>query len=326
MSVEDVRRYRVHPWRFFLVYKGASYRFSYRHVLAPAAHRDRPVFNTALGVVQKQLRRLQMLWATRVKSFVVNKLWLFGSGEINESIHFSVRRRIFCTPENVKLVNKKYRGRPCSEYHICPFCFARRARWLYKKAAKFLKEQSPGQRSRLYVACRVSRYFVSANGFSANNCWPESAKKAAIKRLRTRLEQEIKKYKDFSRMLRRTTEGSTWMTTINPVAGGWEIDVRQLSITNSHQCKAFVHNRKAKTTTLVRSKLNVDEAMSDAIAAFVVYPKGLLYEYEEMAAAALHARYGLRLFYSTGCLAGKRPNGDTHRKRRSDSQSNSILE
>lgn len=324
MNLDGVRRYKVQPWKFFLVYRGASYLFSYKNVLAQAANRDRPVVSDDVKVIHRQLQKLQRLWATRVKLLVANNLWSFGSREFAESVHFSVRRRIFCTPENVKLVNKKYRGRPCSEYHICPFCFARRARWLYKKAAAFLKDKTKGQRMRIYGACRVARYFVPANGFSPDHCWPESAKQAAVKRIRERLEHELKKYKEYSRSLRHSTLGSAWCAVVDPTSGGWNIEVRQLSVTPAHYRKSFVRLKGFKTVALRRSKLTTASVLDDVLSQFVAYPKGLLYEYEEMAAVALQARYGLRLFITTGCLAGKRPNGQESRRRQPDPQSPSI--
>lgn len=324
MNLDGVRRYKVQPWKFFLVYRGASYLFSYKNVLAQAANRDRPVVSDDTKVIHRQLQKLQKLWATRVKLLVANNLWTFGARELLESVHFSVRRRIFCTPENVKLVNKKYRGRPCSEHQICPFCFARRARWLYKKAATFLKTKTTGQRARVYGACRVARYFVPANGFSAAHCWPDSARQAAVKRLRQRLECEIKKYKTSKNLLRYNTLGSAWFVVVNPVDGGWDIEVRQLSITSTQHRKSFVRLEKFKTVCLRRSKLTTAVALDDVLSPFVAYPKGLLYEYEEMAAVALQARHGLRLFNTTGCLLGQRPNGKDCRRRQPDSESPSI--
>lgn len=320
MNLEGVKRYKVQPWKFFLVYRGASYLFSYKHVLAPAANRDRPVVSDEQSVLYRQLHKLQRLWSTRVKTLVANNLWTFGARDLLESIHFSVRRRIFCTPENVKLVNKYYRGRPCSEYHVCPFCFARRSRWLYKKAVKFLADKTTGQRSRLYAVTRVSKYFVPANGFSDTHCWPDGAKQAAVKRIRNRLRQELKKYKEYVRTLRYNTIGSAWCVVVNPVADGWDVEVRQLSITAAHYRNSFIRLQKAKTAVLARTKLDAEDAWDTVLGPFVTYPKGLLYEYDEMAAAALQARYGLRLFNTTGCLAGKRPNGQSGRRRQPDSE------
>lgn len=321
MNLEGVKRYKVQPWKFFLVYRGASYLFSYRHVLAPAANRDRPVVSTEQSVLYRQLHKLQRLWSTRVKTLVANNLWTFGARDLLESIHFSVRRRIFCTPENVKLVNKYYRGRPCSEYHVCPFCFARRSRWLYKKAAKFLKDKTSGQRSRFYAVTRVSKYFVPANGFSDTHCWPDGAKQAAVKRIRNRLRQEQKKYKDYVRTLRYNTVGSAWCVVVNPVTDGWDVEVRQLSITVAHYRNSFIRLQKAKTALLAKTKLDAADAWDTVLGPFVAYPKGLLYEYDEMAAVALQARYDLRLFKTTGCLAGKRPNGQNGRRRQPDPES-----
>lgn len=318
MNLEGVKRYKVQPWKFFLVYRGASYAFSYRHVLAPAANRDRPVVSNEQSVLYRQLHKLQRLWSTRVKTLVANNLWTFGARDLLESIHFSVRRRIFCTPENVKLVNKHYRGRPCSEYHVCPFCFARRSRWLYKKAVKFLADKTIGQRSRLYAVCRVSKYFVPANGFSDTHCWPDGARDASVKRIRDRLRQEQKKYKAYVKTLRYNTVGSAWYVAVNPVQDGWDVEVRQLSITAAHYRNSFIKLRKAKTAVLARTKLNAPDAWDTVLGPFVIYPKGLLYEYDEMAAVALQARYGLRLFHTTGCLAGKRPNGQNGRRRQPD--------
>lgn len=321
MNLEGVKRYKVQPWKFFIVYRGASYLFSYKHVLAPAANRDRPVISDEQSVVYRQLHKLQRLWSTRVKTLVANNLWTFGASDLLESIHFSVRRRIFCTPENVKLVNKYYRGRPCSEYHACPFCFARRSRWLYKKAAKFLKDKTIGQRKRLYASCRVSKYFVPANGFSDTHCWPDGARQAAVKRIRVRLAQEKKKYKEHIRTLRYNTVGSAWCVVVNPVTAGWDVEVRQLSITTTHYRKSFVQRPKAKKVVMQRLKCDMPEVLDTVLGPFVTYPKGLLYEYDEMAAVALQARYGLRLFNTTGCFAGKRPNGQNGRRRQPDPES-----
>lgn len=311
MNLDGIRRYKVQPWRFFLVYRGASYLFAYRRVLAAAANRTKYLASDDKKVIYRQLQKLQRLWAARVKNLVAGNLWTFGSRELLESIHFSVRRRIFCTPEIVKLVNKQYRGRPCSESHICPFCFARRARWLYKKAALFLKEKSLSQRARLYAACRVSKYFIPAHGFSDVHCWPTDARHAAVKKIRSRLEQEIKKYKEYRRTLGYNTVGSAWCVVVNPVAGGWDVEVRQLSIMPSTHRKSFVRLGRARTTCLQKTKLNEPDALDKVMTPFVAYPKGLLYEYDEMAAAALEARYGLRLFKTTGCLVGKRPNAQS---------------
>lgn len=324
MNLEGVKRYKVQPWKFFLVYRGASYLFTYKHVLAPAANRDRPVVSNEQSVLYRQLHKLQRLWSTRVKTLVANNLWTFGARDLLESIHFSVRRRIFCTPENVKLVNKYYRGRPCSEYHVCPFCFARRSRWLYKKAAKFLKDKTVGQRSRLYAVTRVSKYFVPANGFSDTHCWPDGARQAAAKRIRDRLRQELKKYKEYVRTLRYNTVGSAWCVVVNPVTGGWDVEVRQLSITTARYRNSFIRLQKAKTAVLAKTKLDTEDAWDTVLGPFVTYPKGLLYEYDEMAAVALQARYGLRLFNTTGCLAGKRPNGQNGRSRQPNPESPSV--
>lgn len=308
MNLDDVRRYRVRRWVFKFVFRGSSYLFSYRHVLAPATRRVKPRVKFDTKSIRQQFQRLQKLWELRVKNLVADNLWAFGSGDSKDSIHFSVRRRIFCVPEHFHLKNKKYKVRPCSEYNVCPFCFARRARWLYRKACKFIQGLEPHKRPGVHLSCRVSQYFVPANGFTAKALWHPDAQQAAITRLRRRLLAEQTKYKEMRRTLAGSSLGSAWCVVVNPVDNGWQVETRLFLLT-AQKPTVFVKTRRAKTGALCRGRANKKADLDAVLAPFVAYPKGFLYSYQELAVVMLHARRGLRLYNTTGCLIGERPSG-----------------
>lgn len=308
MNMDDVHRYRVRRWMFKFVFCGASYLFTYRYVLAPAAYRTGPRKPVSVQNARQYFWRLQQLWASRVKNLVADNQWAFGTGDSKDSIHLSVRRRIFCVPEHFRLKNRKYKVRPCSEYNVCPFCFARRARWLYRKTRAFIQGLKDTKKAGVRMSCRVSQYFVPAKGFSAAALWHVDAQHAAIARLRKRLLLEQAKYKEMRRTLSRTALGSAWCVVVNPVDNGWQVETRLFLLTEQRPA-LFVKTRRAKTGALKRGRADQPADIDAVLAPFVTYPKGFLYSYQELAVAMLRARHGLRLYNTTGCLIGVRPNG-----------------
>lgn len=308
MNMDEILRYRVRPWVFKFVFCGASYLFAYRHVLAPAAYRRQSRKPFDIKNTRPVFQRLQKLWAGRVKNLVADNQWAFGSGDSRDSVHLSVRRRIFCAPEHFRLKNRKYTVRPCSEYNVCPFCFSRRARWLYRKARAFIQGLPDKKKPGVHLSCRVSQYFVPANGFSAQSLWHADAQIASIVRLRKRLTIERAKYKEMRRTVSSTSLGSAWSVVVNPVDNGWQVETRLFLMTEQPPT-VFVKTRRAKTSALKRGRAHQKTDLDTVLAPFVVYPKGFLYSYQELAVVMLHARQGLRLYNTTGCLIGERPNG-----------------
>lgn len=305
MNLDAINRYRVPKFIFYLVYRGASYRFAYKHVLAPVTSAKKTRCSYNVGVVYKQFNKLRKIWVRRVKSLVTNDLWTPGYREIEESVHSSVRRRLFCTPHCVELKNPHHRGRPCSEFNFCPFCFARRMSGLYRKAHTFFNSIPDADKCNYFVTCRVRQITVKAVGFSPAFIWSPSRALAAKKTLREALRREQQRYQETCRNLRCHAEGSAHYIVINPTNNGWVIESRLFMFSKGKPKNVFVRHKRARTLYFAVEPMHDRRAMERALAPFVAYPKGLLYGFEELAAAALQARYNLRLFKTTGCLRKK---------------------
>lgn len=315
MDPSSLKKYRLARWFYFLIYKGASYRFVYQYVLAPIVVK-KPVTVFKTSAVRPKIARLRQVWAARVRAFVEQKLWLFGTPTSNESLHATGRRRLFCTPEIVKLRNRKTRGRPCSEFAICPFCFARRARWLYRKLQRALF--SDNDRRSLYLSCRVSRRFVSARNFAIDRVWSEQDRKFSVRKLRERLQAARRQYADERYQLVVGTLGTAWTVIVDPTDDGWYVETRQLLLTRGKPRGLFLKRSRSHTVAFVRCCATDKAAIQQVLQPFCAYPRGLLYGCEELAAAAMHGRRKLRLTRTTGCLVGKRPSSPTKEARSSD--------
>lgn len=305
MNLDAINRYRVPKFIFYLVYRGASYRFAYNHVLSQITAAKKPRQSYKVGVIYKQFNKLRKIWVRRVKTLVTNDLWTPGYREIAESVHSSVRRRLFCTPHCVELKNPHHRGRPCSEFNFCPFCYARRMSALYRKANTFLNSIPAAERANYFVTCRVRQITVTAAGFSSAIIWSPSRARAAKKTLREALQREQQRYKETSRNVRCHTAGSAHYIVVNPTNTGWVIESRLFTFSKGKPKNLFVRHKRARTVHFLTEPLLDRKTMERALAPFVAYPKGLLYGFEELAAVALQARYNLRLFKTTGCLRKK---------------------
>lgn len=310
MNLDTINRYRVPKFIFYLVYRGASYRFAYNHILSQIVSPDKPRRSYKCSVVYRQFNKLRRIWVKRVKALVTNDLWTPGYREIEESIHSSVRRRLFCTPHCVELKNPHHRGRPCSEFNFCPFCYARRMSRLYRQIHSFIKAIPAAEREGYYVTCRVRQITVKASGFSPAKLWSPKKLQAAKKNLREALQREQRRYKESCRELRANTLGSAHTIIVNPTPTGWVIESRLFALSDKKPKNIFVRHKRARTLHYSVESLQAVKTMETGLAPFVAYPKGLLYGFEELAGVALQARYNLRLFKTTGCLRKKHAQKD----------------
>lgn len=295
--------WRLRKWRVARVPRFAAHLFAYRFVLVPAANKARRFGAVRTRSLIQRAKQAHRNWLSRIHELFTRSLWSPGSSFLSHDLQLvSVMRCLDCRPtlfqyywrKNKEIIN------PCGRFAICPFCYARRAEDLFRRvvrAAATLRKTT----SKAIITCRTETYVVTAPNFAAAG-WDDACLADNALLVRKALIDEIKKYRKIKRELARKTYGSAWAVVVNPVEAGWEIQIRQLFITTPRARKPVSRAKKSSAIFLQSAKISDIEAATNVAGSFMEYPRGLLFSYVELTAAALHARENLRLYNATGCL------------------------
>lgn len=305
-----VEQDRMQNWRIERIGSRASHRFALRHVLIPASNMRRHRNELKHGRVVNMVHRLHRMWFNRVKTLIVQQLWVPGDTPSRSAQALTARRVMNCRPSTVYFSSgNKGKLRPCNRHNFCPFCWARVAAYFYRRSkacCNRLRKTDNG----LILHCRVISQSVAASPAFLHGP-PEEADLWQAARY---LKDIFEPYRDVCarthKQRQRKTLGSCWRLAVNPTENGWNIELRELLLAKPGQRLPWACCRPARTLVSLSAKLENDEALQQCLGRFIEYPAGLLSEYPELTAACLRATHGVRLSNGTGifraCSGGLR--------------------
>jgi len=299
-------QYCLKRWSVKYVSRFKSQMFAYRYVILPAANTRRPPSNTDSSTIMARLRCAQRLWFNRLKELVSRQLWI-PTPEFNSvtSQHATIKRCLYCRPTNVVFYWPRNEShlQLCNRRSICPFCAAREAEEIYRRvSAAVVKYRRLGVKTKVFYRCAT--YTLTAREFSQTD-WDDDHVSDHAAEMRQLLLQERKKYRALAVKLKKSTLGSLWRVVVNPVATGWEIQIRQFFIVTPKAKRPVSRAKKSAAIFLHSAPGGDSKSVLALLGRFVSYPTGLLTSYAEFTAVFLHARRDIRLIAGTGCLYAK---------------------
>jgi hypothetical protein len=301
-----LEQYGLKKWQVKYVSRFSSQMFSYRYVILPAANTRRTPRNFDSKRILSRLSHAQRLWFNMAKALIVRRLWV-PTPEFNSLItqHATIKRCLYCRPTNV--VFYWPRNEPdlklCNRKSICPFCAAREAEELYRRVSKVIcKQRELNVKAKVFYRCET--YTLKARNFDGID-WGNEQIADHAEELRQLLRHERKKYRQIAGQLKKSTLGSFWRIVVNPIAIGWEIQIRQFFIVTPKAKRPVNRAKKSAAIFLQSAPAHEFKAVMKLLGQFVAYPSGMLTAYAEFTAVFLNARRNLRLISGTGCLYAK---------------------
>jgi len=296
-------KYYPHKWWITKLLRYRTQRFSYGHVIKPAANyrRARGV-GTFTGTL-RYLHRAHRMWFNRCKELVCRDLWLPTTPDNSTAmLHRAVRYCLYCLPSQAQLERKHkvLKVQPCSQNAICPFCASRSAEDIFRRfirARRFILRISPSA----VVTYRVEKFRIPSKGLTEDG-WSHSAAMTATRTLAAVLRQEQVRYKRLTKELSVHTLGSLWELIASPDGFGWQIEIRQFFISAPNARRPSSRKHKLSIVVSSSTKLREYQNAVDLLGEYVKYPSTLLTGYAELTAIVLNSRHGLRLCNGTGQL------------------------
>lgn len=286
------------------------------------------------AAIKKQALKFRRRWATCLQNLALHRLWAFYPNAPTDITIWSFnlpkfgltyRRCICCrpsflffylgrrSPEDKKI---NHQIRPCNR-PVCPFCFARRAQWLFICVKRVLNQWRRERTNPVVLTYRTRCEFVPALSFSPTaGCDAEAVLKMS-RDLRKVIKRHCAAYRQLERSKQlRKTLGSLWRVVVIPAEAGWFVETRQVialprSVRATREYFVQLDNSVRSTTTGTIARLTVDprqdrQVFSDAFyqffGEFCRYPETLLSSHAELIAVVLWATANLRSISATGAF------------------------
>lgn len=268
------------------------------------------VGETDVGVVQEQINTVRRMALARLFEMACLELRMPVRGLILDERYCDQEKLVqafslcaWCRPTCViyppKTQKHKSKFKACGYFNFCPACWSSIVAQQYQRYLAAVAEAEPD----VYVTAHISEKFVEAPGIDPECYSDPQAVTAAAKRLTAAIAPFKRRLQSaWKRKIYRRTLGGCWRLVPIPADRGWRLQLRQLFLTTNGEPPVMTlpWSQVRFATTLRPTPPTAD--LQSVFLRFAKYPREVLTEDIDLAAAALIATAKQRLLGGSGSL------------------------